>query len=85
MFSSRAYALYKTLPTNDIMDWNWAKWQLLERREAVRKAAAEAEKKAKEEADLAAMQARIREEARRELIAEMNAAAAANPAMDADL
>ena len=85
MFSSRAYALYKTLPTNDVMDWNWAKWQLLERREAVRKAAAEAEKKAKEEADLAAMQARIREEARRELIAEMNAAAAANPAMDADL
>jgi len=77
--------LYKTLPTNDVMDWNWAKWQLLERREAVRKAAAEAEKKAKEEADLAAMQARIREEARRELIAEMNAAAAANPAMDADL
>ena len=85
MFSSRAYALYKTLPTNDIMDWNWAKWQLLERRDAARKAAAEAEKKAKEEADLAAMQARIREEARRELIAEMNAAAAANPAMDADL
>ena len=77
--------MYKTLPTNDVMDWNWAKWQLLERREAVRKAAAEAEKRAKEEADLAAMQARIREEARRELIAEMNAAAAANPAMDADL
>ena len=85
MFSSRAYALYKTLPTNDIMDWNWAKWQVLERRDAARQAAADAEKKAKEEADLAAMQARIREEARRELIAEMNAAAAANPAMDADL
>ena len=84
MFSSRAYALYKTLPTNDIMDWNWAKWQLLERRDAARKAAAEAEKKAKEEADLAAMQARIREEARRELLAEMEALQP-NPAMDADL
>ena len=85
MFSSRAYALYKTLPTNDVMDWNWAKWQLLERREAVRKAAAEAEKKAKEEAEMAAMQARIREEARRELLAEMEAAAAQPMAADENL
>ena len=75
--------MYKTLPTNDIMDWNWAKWQVLERRVAVRKAAAEAEKQAKEEADLAAMQARIREEARRELLAEMEAAAA--QPMEADV
>ena len=65
------------------MDWNWAKWQVLERREAVRKADAEAEKKAKEEAEMAAWQARIREEARRELLAEM---AGLQPmAADADL
>ena len=85
MFSSRAYALYKTLPTNDIMDWNWAKWQVLERRDAARQAAADAEKKAKEEAEMAAWQARIREDARRELIAEMNAAAAVPHAMDENL
>ena len=78
LWGSAKYVVFKSLASGSSLDWQWARDLCDERLSNIRAS----ERRAEEDA---ALREQALAQARAELQAEMAAAAAANPAMDADL